>query len=162
MGCLYPTTGASPSRVTTCEHLPGSRGPAQGCTSPQPGAVLQELRFLVLRLPLPPLVGLPTSKTPFLSQPPESKGNPAPAISHSGPRGGVGARFAQDLGTSLLVSGHCLCPSSLPCGANRPVLLTKETGRGGGLPNTLPACCPGQHCPCFNFGAALYPGWESN
>lgn len=102
--------------------------------------MLQELCFLVLRLPLPPLAGLPASKTPFLSRPPESKGNPASAISYSGPRGGVGARFVQDLGTSLLVSGHCLCPSSLPHGANRPVLLTKEIGQGGAYPiPSLPA-----------------------
>lgn len=39
----------------------------------------------------------------------------------------MGARFAQDLGTSLLIS--CRCTPALPCGA-RPALLTKETGQG--------------------------------
>lgn len=58
---------------------------------------------------------------------------------HSGPCGGEAAGFVQALGTRLLVSGHYLCPSSLPCGVSRPVLHTKETGQGGARPPPSPA-----------------------
>lgn len=119
------------------EHLPGSPGSAQGCTRHPPAAAAAGapppcpkaascLFLLSLAFQLPRLH--------FYLKPwsGSSEGNLVSVITR--PRQGVGVRFVQVSGTSLLIPGPFLCPSSAlwsktcrPHQGHRPLLLASKT-----------------------------------